>query len=176
MLLTIEQLSDLEGDILRELPDRITEILTRTNRCGDLQTLLKILNMEDLLEPETFYDTYREGKIVVVGQSEVKEDILLSIVKQLGLNKDRFEFCLDYYAAQKYDFKKMQYVPKYRLILFGPIPHSGIAKKDSSSIISSIEKKPGYPRVERLMSGGELKITKVNFKEKLSNLMQEGYI
>ena len=54
--------------------------------------------------------------------------------------------------------------------------HSGHGKGDSRSIISEIEKKAGYPRVERLMSGHDLKITKTNFREKLNQLLEEGYI
>ena len=87
-----------------------------------------------------------------------------------------FEFCLDYEDAQKYDFRKMQYAPQYRLILVGPMPHSGYGKGESRSIISEIEKSDAYPRVERLMSGQELKITKSNFREMLQRLIYEDYI
>ena len=70
----------------------------------------------------------------------------------------------------------MQYAPQYRVVLFGPTPHSGHGKGDSGSIISEIEKGEAYPRVERLTSGQELKITKSNFREKLKQLMDEEYI
>ena len=52
----------------------------------------------------------------------------------------------------------------------------GHCKGDSRSIIAEIEKMDGYPRVERLVSGEELKITKTNFKEKLKQLIDEEYI
>ena len=175
-MLSIDELADLEEAMLPALKENITQILTRTNRSGELEQLLRLLGMEELLSPADKFDSYKDGKIVVIGGSELKEDILLSIVKQLGLDKKRFEFCLDYKAVQKYDFKKMQYAPQYRVILFGPTPHSGHGKGDSSSIISEIEKAEAYPRVERLVSGKELKITKTNFREKLQQLIQEEYI
>ena len=70
----------------------------------------------------------------------------------------------------------MQYAPQYRVVLFGPTPHSGYGKGDSRSIISELEKSDAYPRVERLMSGQELKITKSNFREMLQKLIKEDYI
>ena len=96
-------------------------------------------------------------------------------LKRIG-NKKRFEFCLEYKEIQKYDFRKMQYAPQYRVVLFGPVPHSGHGKGDSGSIIAEIEKSEAFPRVERLISGQELKITKTNFREKLQQLIEEEYI
>ncbi len=175
-MLSIEELAELEDRILSELPNRITEILTKINRSGELESFLKLLGMSDYLEAEEKFETYREGKIVVIGGTELKEEVLLSIGKQFGIDKKRFEFCLDYKDIQKYDFRKMQYAPQYRVILFGPAPHSGHGKGDSGSILAEIEKSDVYPRVERLMSGQELKITKTSFREKLQQLVEEAYI
>lgn len=174
-MLSIEELSELEDAIMDVLPSKITEILSRANRRGTLNDLLSLLGLSDLLGSENKFETYKNGKIVVVGGTETKEEILVSIGKQLGIDKKRFEFCLDYENVQKFDFKKMQYAPQYRVILFGPTPHSGHCKGDRS-IIAEIEKMDGYPRVERLVSGEELKITKTNFKEKLKQLIDEEYI
>lgn len=176
MVLAIEELSALEDEIMSALPNRITAILSKLNRSGRLEELLEFLDMEDLLEQEQDFYSYKEGKIVVVGGTDVKEEVLLSIAKSMGLDKNRFEFCLDYKQIQKFDFRKMQYAPQYRLILFGPAPHSGHGKGDSGSIVAELEKSPAYPRVERLISGNELKITKSNFRDMLERLIQEDYI
>ena len=176
MVLTIEELSELEDEIMSALPNRITAILSKLNRSGRLEELLELLGMEDLLEQEQDFYSYKEGKIVVVGGTDVKEEVLLSIAKKLGLDKSRFEFCLDYKQLQKFDFRKMQYAPQYRLILFGPAPHSGHGKGDSGSIVAELEKSPAYPRVERLISGNELKITKSNFRDMLERMIEEDYI
>lgn len=94
----------------------------------------------------------------------------------MGIDKSRFEFCLDYKQIQKFDFRRMQYAPQYRIVLFGPTPHSGHGKGDRGSIIAELEKSSAYPRVERLISGSELKITKSNFREMLERLIEEDYI
>lgn len=176
MVLTIEELSQLEDEIMSALPENITAILSKLNRSGRLEELLELLDMEDLLGQEQDFYSYKEGKIVVVGGTDVKEEVLLSIAKSLGLDKSRFEFCLDYKQIQKFDFRRMQYAPQYRIILFGPTPHSGHGKGDSGSIIAEIEKSAAYPRTERLTSGAELKITKSNFREMLERLIKEDYI
>lgn len=128
------------------------------------------------MEQEQDFYSYKEGKIVVVGGTDVKEEVLLSIAKNLGIDKSRFEFCLDYKQIQKFDFRKMQYAPQYRIILFGPAPHSGLGKSNSGSIIAELEKSSAYPQVERLTNGSELKITKSNFREMLERLIKEDYI
>ena len=175
-MLSIEELINLEDEIMAVLPDKITEILTRANTKGQIEELLNMLGMSDLLGGSNTFETYKDGKIVVIGGSEVKEETLMAIGKQLGIDKRRFEFCLDYKDAQKYDYRKMQYAPQYRIVLFGPIPHSAHDKGDSSSILAELEKSEAYPRVERLISGQELKITKSNFREKLQQLIAEDYI
>ncbi|WP_029319375.1 hypothetical protein [Butyrivibrio sp. AE3004] len=175
-MLSIEELSDLEDAIMEVLPDKITQILSRANRNGELDELLRIMGLSDLLGSDDRFESFKDGKIVVIGGTEVKEEVLSAIGKQLGIDKKRFEFCLDYKEAQKYDFKKMQYAPQYRVILFGPTPHSGHGKEDSSSIIAELEKTEAYPRVERLISGQELKITKTSFRQKLQQLIDEEYI
>ena len=52
---------------------------------------------------------YKKGKIVVIGQSDVKPEVLLSIAKQLGLDKKRLELYLEYEDAKKFNFQKMQW-------------------------------------------------------------------
>lgn len=175
-MLSIEELSELEDDIMSILPDKITEILSRANHKGELEELLRLMGLSDLLQATNQFESYKDGKIVVVGSTEIKEEVLCSIGKQLGIDKKRFEFCLDYKDIQKYDFHKMQYAPQYRVILFGPAPHSGHGKGDSGSILAELEKSDAYPRVERLVSGQELKITKTNFRETLQKLIEENYI
>ena len=175
-MLSTEALFDLHERLLAEFPEHASEMLTRTNRTGDLEQLLDLMGMSYLLECEDEFETLRNGKIVIIGHSKLKEEEILGIAKDLGLDKDRFELCLDYDATQKYDFRKMHYAAQYRVVLFGPVPHSGKGKGTESSIIAGIEQQRGYPRVERLISGNELKITKSNIRMKLMELIAEGYI
>ena len=77
---------------------------------------------------------------------------------------------------KSYPYQKLQYNAKYRVVLVGPIPHSTCSKGDFSSVITMMEKTPGYPRIVRLDGNNELKITKSNFKKTLTDLIEEGYI
>lgn len=176
MSLTVEELSELEDKVMEEIPHKITTALIRLNRNGGLEEFLTILDMKDLLEEQQEFYSYKEGKIAVIGGTEIKEGVFLGIAKKLGIDKSRFEFCLHYKQIQKYNFKKMQYALQYRVILFGPLPHSGYGKVGSGSILAEVEKSSAYPRVERLVSGNELKITKSNFRDKLKKLIDEDYI
>lgn len=177
MPLGIAELAELEDAVLRELPDRLTNALTTANRTGRLEDLLGLLNMTYLLSPSETLKTYKDGKIIVIGYSEVKEETLKAIAKSLNIDKDRFEFCLDYEKAQKYEYRKLQYASSYRVILFGPVPHSSTGKGESGSVIADMEKRPDcYPRVVRLGINQELKITNSSFKKALAQLKEENYI
>ena len=69
-----------------------------------------------------------------------------------------------------FNFKKMYYKPQYALVMVGPMPHSGVGKGDSGSIVAALENDEGYPPVVRLGSNG-LKITKTDFKNKLDEMI-----
>ncbi len=174
-MLDPRELAELEESLKKELDSRWTEILSLLNRSGQLEHFLDLIGLSDLLYPNTGYKPYPTGKIVVIGGSQAKENVLLAIGQSLGINKGRFEMYLDYDAAKTFNFKKMQYMPIYSLILVGPMPHSGMEKGDFGSIISSIEQQNGYPPVVRLGSAG-LKITKSNFRSTLEELLASGKI
>lgn len=96
---SIEEIGELE----EEIKENLLENLCRLNREeGKLEELLTLLGIEE----ETVYETSRSGKIIVIGDSKVPERVLLAVARDLGLSKARFEFELDYTAAEKYDFKK----------------------------------------------------------------------
>ena len=176
-MLCAEELLDLEERIKPELDDRLSELLANLNLAGKLEEFLKLLGLDKLLQQESGYQVYKTGKIVVLGESSVKSKVLLAIAKDLGLDKDRFELCLDYDAAKRYDTRKMQWKANYSLVMAGPMPHSGHGKGDSSSIIAEMENEDGYPPVVRLEAGNNgLKITKTNFREALLCVKEKGLI
>ncbi len=166
----------LDYEELEEIIEKITAKITYANRTEDLEELLSGWGVSELLPQMTAYDTMKNGKIVVVGASEVKENVLNGIIKSLGLEKSRFEFCLDYEKAKTFPYKKLRYNPNYRVIIFGPVPHSSTGKNDSSSVIAEMKNHEGYPRVEVLSGNHAVKITKSNFKESLTELIMENYI
>lgn len=164
---------------INEIEELLDEIRTRVliaNRSGNLEELLLSMGLSDLMETPAL-DGDRNGKIVVLGASDVDEQHLLGLAGKMGLDKSRFEFCLDYEAMQKYNFRKLQYSDKYRVVLVGPMPHSTHGTSDSSSAISDMEKHPEmYPRIIRMWNGNTLKITKTGFREVLERLIQDQYI
>ena len=166
---------------IEEIEDLLDEIRIRVlqaNRAGNLDQLLANLGMQDLIEPQPQFG-YKDGKIVVLGETDVDESYLLmtAAAGKLGIDKNRFEFCLDYDSIQKYNFRKLQFSDKYRLILVGPMPHSTAGTADSGSVIAEMEKHPDmYPRVIRMMAGSSLKITKSGFKDVLEKVLLEGFI
>lgn len=161
---------------LEELLDEIREKVTLANRTGILDSILRALDMENWLKPAEEFESYKDGKIVVIGQTSVKEEELRIAAKKAGIDSSRLELCLEYEAAKTFPYSKLQYAPQYRVVMVGPIPHSTIGTADSSSVIAKMESTEGYPRVVRLMNGNELKITKSNFKQALSELITENYI
>lgn len=162
--------------LLDEIINEITEKVTYANRMDNLPELLEKWGLRQLIKEDEVFESYKDGKIVIIGQSDVKERELRSIAKALKV-KNNFEFNLEYYDAEKYQYNKLMYAPSYRVVMFGPIPHSSQGKHDSSSAIAEMESKPNiYPRVVRLGKDGELKITKTGFKRALYQLIEEGYI
>lgn len=161
---------------LEEVIDVITQKIILANRLGTLRNLLQQWEFDNLLNSDSVYETNKDGKIVVIGQTEVKLNVLEGIIKSLHLDKNRFEFCLDYNDSKTFNYKKLQYAPNYRVVMVGPIPHSSVGKNNSSSVIAEMKNKEGYPRVETLNDSNELKITKSSFRTTLEKLIKENYI
>ncbi len=166
----------LNYEELENIIDEVTQRILFANRMDELEELLESWGFRELIPGASAYETYRGGKIVVIGSSEVKERDLLGIIKDLGLDKCRFEFCLDYDKAKTYQYSKLRYNPSYRLVIFGAVPHSSTGKLDSSSVIAEMQNQEGYPRVEVLSANNAVKITKSNFRELLQGLVCEDYI
>lgn len=174
-MLDTEELYELENNIKEELDEYLTAALSKMNRTGQLEEFLQMLGMEHLIQQETRYGVYKNGKIVVIGQSDVKPEALFAIAKQFGLDKKRFELHLGYEDAKTFNFRNLRWQPTYSLLMVGPMPHSGISKGSHSSIISALEAEEGYPPIVRLGSNG-LKITKSDFKAKLAELIEKKII
>lgn len=162
-------------DELNEVLEKIREKVTIANRNGTLNELLDKLDIEYESPVKYGYETYKTGQIVVIGNNEIGNDKLRGVAKKLGIDPNRFEF-VSFDESVKYDYRKLQYAPKYRVIMFGAVPHSTSGKGDNSSVIANLEKEDGYPRVKRLISNNAIKITKTNFREALEELLNEDYI
>ncbi|HOI25294.1 MAG TPA: hypothetical protein PK581_06845 [Caldisericia bacterium] len=165
-------------DIIAEASHRLHLELRRTYETGGLQEYLCGIGMSDLypIDEITLYETNPDGLILVFGDSSIKGCEIMGVMKDLGISKDRIELHLSYEEIKSFQFKKIQYNPKYRLILFGPVPHSGEGKQEKSSIISQLESDDGYPKIIRLTDGHGLKITKTNLRATLEEEIRSGYL
>ena len=174
-MLDITELEELELNLRSELETKLTGIVSSLNRSGRLEEFLEMIGLRELLSPSKQFMAYKTGKIVVLGESEVKQDLLEIVGKKLGIDKRRFDFYLGYEEAAKFDSRIIQWNPNYSLILVGPLPHSGVSKGDYSSIIAAMENEDGYPPLVRL-GANSLKITKSSFQAALIEAIENGTI
>ena len=166
-MLDVRELDEIRKVIQDRIDNGLDEILYNLNRSEKLDDFLNYIGVSSQKDKNADYLT-NAGKIVVIGKADVSKEILRAVAtKDFGINKDRIVFLLDYNAAKKYDFKKMQYNDGYCCVFVGPMPHSGKSKADHGSIITAIEQGEGYPPVIRLGSGA-LSITKTSFRQALS--------
>lgn len=176
MLLDATELLALEKNLRQRFDNDLTRILCDLNRAGELEDALEKWGLSDLLYSDTGFRPDKKGKILIVGDSQVEKELLIPVAKDLGIDKSRLEFVLSYAEAKKYNMSRIQYNRDYCLILFGPVPHSGVSKGDFSSEITAVMSTPGYPPMKKLVANEQLKITKNNFKQALEDALDVGII
>ena len=170
--LTAYELADLEQVILERIESQLLPALTTANRVGELNELLRLLQMGDLLDEDEF--AIKPKRIVVLGSSMVKEEKLRSIARRKGFDANQFEFALEYHELAHYKFEKFRNSLSYQAVLVGPMPHSTNSKRNSASMISEMENHPDiYPPVIRLCDSTGLKITNNSFAEALEILKND---
>lgn len=170
------QLIDLEESII----DNLWALLTRRNAEGTLDRLLRDMDLYDelvdLLGIPKPLDTWKDGKILVVGDAQCRPKDLMGVAKSMGIRSDRVVF-VDVDEATNYDFTQLEYSPRWCAVLFGATPHSTKGKgKDSSTITHMENNRDRYPEVRRLYANSKLKITKTNFRNELTSLIDAGLL
>lgn len=170
MTLSAYELEDLRKAVSARLDDELLPALTLANRTGELGELLRLLGMGDLMGDDGGARVV-PTKVVVIGDSAVKEDKLRSIARKHGIAGKDIEFALGYERIKHYQFSKLRDSLVYRAVLVGPMPHSTSGKGDASSAITEMEHHPDiYPQVIRLLDASGLKITKNSFASALDAL------
>ncbi len=166
---------------LTEDEDNLFEMLCSANRSGRLGVFLASLGLSDLIEKKTS-QAAPSAKILVIGASIVREKELWgtakNVFKDCGMqfDKRRFELHLEYEDCKAYPFEKLRYNDSYGVVFIGPGPHSVESNGDYYSVITRMEREKGFPPVVRLYANGGLKITKTNFREKLMECIDRGFI
>lgn len=170
------ELMNLESVLRTALNENLVGILSRLNSMDRLGEFLDMIGLGDLWPNQKVYQSFKNGKILIIGYTSIKPKDIEGVVKAAGIDKRRIELCIDYEEAKKYDIKKkLQYNTDYSLVLAGPMGHSGKGKDEYSSKLTAMEKEDGYPRVIRL-GCNELKITKEGIKKSLKEALDKGWI
>jgi hypothetical protein len=179
MLVSMENLASLEAPIMAYLQNNISEDLVKLNRNEKLGQFLDMLNLGSLLNIPKRLETKKYGKILVIGESSIQIKNLIGIAKQLGINKNRFEFVTNYENTKSYNFAALEYNINYKVVLVGPLPHKciGLDGDKYNSVLDQMEDNPGsFPKIVRLVSSNELKISKTSFKNALISSLKDAYI
>ena len=161
-------------DLVQTLQDELTyeklkEIITTLIEPDKLKEFLKQLDYEILAHEE--YTPYNRGKIAVLGGSIANKQHLQGISKQLGFNKNRFEYFLSYDEMKTFRFNKLRNINKYAAIIAGPMPHSTSGTGTYSSVIAAMENDDGYPPVFRIA-----KITNSSFRNIVKYMMDQNIV
>lgn len=152
--------------------DMIKGYLATLNLTGNVDTFLQNIGYKKN-EEQVYSDGVRiprTGKILVIGESQLKKDKLLMTAGKEGFDKDRFEFVTNYEDAKTYCFDKLQWNDNYAAVMFGPIPHKCATANNTSSIINRMSTEDGFPPVVRITTTNDLKITKTSFINALRKL------
>lgn len=170
------QLFDLIDDIMQCIMDKLPGAVLKANQSGRLEELLQMLDMQDLLDSDEVLETYKTGRIVVIGYFDAKPKDLYGVAKNIGIEKERLELA-DLDSTHAFDYHALEYNPKVCAIMFGPIDHKTKGTGDSSSAIANCEKhRDRFATVYRLSANNALKITKTSFRNALEQGIDDGVI
>ena len=126
-----------------------------TDISSKFSTLRSILAVDNFLP--------RKQKILIIGGSETKENLLRGKLKSMGFEfaKDQLEFELEYNDVKDYAARIQPWSGKYAGIIVGPCPHKVKETDGYSSFIEQLKSEEGYPHVEEARDkSGTLKISK----------------
>ena len=116
------------------------------------------------------------GKILIIGETSLKEQQVKGFCKSKGISGDRIEFMCGYDRLKNRGVGKYQYNDDYSLIIVGPVPHSMSGMGEYSSIIAQMEQEEGYPPVARADNGHGLKLTLSMVKHIINDKLDDGCI
>lgn len=162
------------SSIIAEAISRITSELIKDQTDEQFCILLEKYGLNNLI-PESapyFFDTQKNGNIIMFGDSQIKMREIYGCLKAFGISKDRFEH-IPYEKVTNYNFRNLEYNNNYRLILIGPMPHSAKGMGDNNSIIEWLTNNRNIAKTIKLDS---LKITKSSFKNAIEQEVRSGYL
>lgn len=175
---TSAEINELRNSLLRFFERNLGKLLLDINEKGTLDDFLHTIGYSSRKEyPDTF-ESFPDGKVVIIGESQISREVVDMIATKAGIGKSRLECCLQYEHIKSFNFSKLQYQPeKYSLILMGPMPHKVSDLGNYSSMRSKLNRENGYPPVLYLDDGNHKpKITKRILQDAFAKAIQKGYI
>lgn len=148
--------------VLEKVYQKLVQEIAKANVENRIDEVLKKYGLQDEVE-YPYYDI-ANSKILVVGDSAISKDMLINIARKYGIKENRIEFELDYTKLTNYNFSKLRNSMVYSDVLVGPIPHKVEGIEGFSSFLAMTEATPEeFPKIIKLESSNELKITKNTF-------------
>lgn len=154
--------------ILEKVYQKLVKEITEASYENKIDEVLKKYELQDEIE----YPCYdiKNSKILIIGDSLVDKNDLINIARKYGIKENRIEFELDYNKLTNYNFGKLRNSMNYSDVLVGPIPHKVEGIEGYSSFLAMTDAMPEeYPKIIRLESSNELKITRQSFINGLLN-------
>lgn len=156
------------SEIYDELISKLTRELNDAYQQNKIVEFIKKYNLFENEEVEAGYYCTNKSKILIVGELSFSADVLYSIVKSYGVNKDRIKY-LNYKEAKNFNFQMLKGYSNYSDIIIGPNSHKVRGINGYNSLIEMIKNEQKYfPKLTEVKdSTGKLKITKTGLKKAL---------
>lgn len=160
--------------IVAEAITRITNSLLMEQDDEQFCMLLEKYGLADLIPTSAPYlfDTQKNGKILLLGDSSVRPKEFEGILKEFNISKDRLKY-VQYSEITNFKFKELEYNSNYRLILVGPVPHKARDIEGENSLTELIFKNKSIAKAVGL---DNFKITKTSFKSAIKKEVDSGYL
>lgn len=150
------------------------QVSTANRTKGSLDSICNQYGM--VLRGHNVISADNQERILVMGDSKLSKENMVEIIKTVGLDPSKFDFDLDYKAADQ-DLEKLRYSTRYSEIIAGPLPHLIKGTRGYRSGLSLMEMNSNiYPHLVRAIANGELKITKESFLAALKDTYAYSYL
>lgn len=164
--LSIEELNDF----LEELFDRLKQEARLYNQQSEFDTFLERYQFEksDSTQGHLYSDN---AKILILGvrNGGLKSKDINGIFKKARL-KDRYEI-VEYDDLTNFDISTLENSTQYTDVFIGAVPHKMRGIGDTNNPVQTLidGSETIYPKIHKLMTGSELKITKKNLTDAIAS-------
>lgn len=178
LLATIEELSTSSNAKIEELQRKNVEynaaLMQIRSFVAAEETTAKAREAETPPKSVPGHDLIaRKGIVLVLGDTQIRTNDMMGIIKDYGFLKGDFEIQTDYSRVVSFS-RRIQNEGRYCAIIFGACPHK---VKDSASYSSIIEQYKnnefGPIGIDARTVAGGLKVTKDSFKRAIEEMMRK---